>query len=96
MELDIMWKSRIENKVLLRQMGAGLVDTKRVLINNGKIKKRNNSPVGDHLRQSSDSNPGPCDSGQGSEPLDQTANIPSRKACTSKAQSETLQMYIPM
>ena len=38
MELDIMWKSRIENKVLLRQMGAGLVDTKRVLINNGKIK----------------------------------------------------------
>ena len=40
MELDIMWKSRIENKVLLRQMGAGLVDTKRVLINNGKIKKR--------------------------------------------------------
>ena len=36
MELDIMWKSRIENKVLLRQMGAGLVDTKRVLINNGK------------------------------------------------------------
>ena len=37
MELDIMWKSRIENKVLLRQMGAGLVDTKRVLINNGKI-----------------------------------------------------------
>ena len=39
MELDIMWKSRIENKVLLRQMGAGLVDTKRVLINNGKIKQ---------------------------------------------------------
>ena len=39
MELDIMWKSRIENKVLLRQMGAGLVDTKRVLINNGKIKR---------------------------------------------------------
>ena len=38
MELDIMWKSRIENKVLLRQMGAGLVDTKRVLINNAKIK----------------------------------------------------------
>ena len=30
-----------ENKVLLRQMGAGLVDTKRVLINNGKIKKKN-------------------------------------------------------
>ena len=40
MELDIMWKSRIENKVLLRQMGVGLVDTKRVLINNGKIKSR--------------------------------------------------------
>ena len=38
--------------------------------------KRNNSPVGDHLRQSSDSNPRPCDSGQGSEPLDQTANTP--------------------
>ena len=27
-----------KNKVLLRQMGAGLVDTKRVLINNTKIK----------------------------------------------------------
>ena len=38
MELDTMLNSRIENKVLLRQMGVGLVDTKRVLINNGKIK----------------------------------------------------------
>ena len=28
----------LKNKVLLRQMGAGLVDTKRVLINNAKIK----------------------------------------------------------
>ena len=44
MELDIMWKSRIENKVLLRQMGAGLVDTKRVLINNGKISLKWNHP----------------------------------------------------
>ena len=38
MELDTMLNSRIENKVLLRQMGAGPVDTKRVLINNAKIK----------------------------------------------------------
>ena len=48
MELDIMWKSRIENKVLLRQMGAGLVDTKRVLINNGKI---GHLEEGDRCRQ---------------------------------------------
>jgi hypothetical protein len=48
MELDIMWKSRIENKVLLRQMGAGLVDTKRVLINNGKIKKLHTMKISCH------------------------------------------------
>ena len=38
MELDTMFNSRIENKVLLRQMGAGLVNTKRVLVNNTKMK----------------------------------------------------------